>query len=152
MIIRFKYLDNTQPTRFYAQWLKEACQDMMTDIDMILPVPMYWTRYLKRTYNQAYLLAHSLAKQTGIPLAAGILIRRKSTRYQAKLTRKQRQQNVKHAFAIKPKKRNQIEGKHILLVDDVLSTGATLESCCHKLLAAGAASVDVVTLARRIKK
>jgi ComF family protein len=102
-----------------------------------------------RRYNQSLLLARILAEHTGLPLLADGLLRIRATAQQTGLTRPQREKNVKNAFAVPEKHRTAITGKSIVLIDDVMTTGATLAACSKTLLKAGAGQVNVLTLARR---
>jgi ComF family protein len=113
--------------------------------DVIVPMPLHWRKRLERGFNQSELLARFVSKRTGIPLAPG-LKRRKRTDPQAGLTRAQRRTNVAGAFEVKG--RSDIEGRHVLLIDDVLTTGATASACSAVLKRAGAKRVTVLTLAR----
>ena len=133
---------------FFQHVWKEA------EIDVATPVPLHKNRLRERGFNQAYLLIRdwprlmetSGAKRPGMRVAADILQRKKRTRTQAGLDRKQRLKNMKNAFFLADDAH--IEGKRILLVDDVYTTGATLEECAKVLLKAGAAGVDALSLAR----
>jgi ComF family protein len=113
--------------------------------DVIVPMPLHWSKRLHRGFNQAELLAKFVSRRTGVPLA-GALRRRKGTEAQAGLTRAQRRTNVAGAFEVS--KRDKIEGRHVLLIDDVLTTGATASACSAVLKRAGAKRVTVLTLAR----
>jgi len=113
--------------------------------DVIVPMPLHWRKRLQRGFNQSELLAKFIAKRTGIPLV-GALRRRKQTDSQAGLTRAQRRTNVVGAFEVS--RRERVEGRHVLLIDDVLTTGATASACAAVLKRAGAKRVSVLTLAR----
>ncbi len=112
----------------------------------VIPVPLHFLKRHARGFNQAELLGRSLAEGVGVPLVSGVLVRRRWTWAQARLGRDQRKTNVAGAFAVRNP--DVIRGKRILLVDDVCTTGATLESCAEALKQAGARSVDALTLAR----
>lgn len=114
-------------------------------IDAIVPVPIHWTRWIKRGYNQAELLAKPLARRMQIPILSP-LRRRRITKSQVSLTLSERRKNLAGAFLIRD--RSMVAGKRILLVDDVLTTGATIGYCSRLLRDAGARSVTVLTLAR----
>ena len=117
------------------------------DFDTIVPVPLHWTRLFKREFNQSELLADELAKQWGILLSRRALKRSRRTSPQSKLRGRWRTENIKDAFA---PGREEVEGKRILLVDDVMTTGMTLSACAQTLREAGAAKVVAYTLARRL--
>ena len=114
--------------------------------ERILPVPLHPTRLRERTFNQAELLARALANRVGIPCEEDLLIRCRPTRPQAELTREERSRNVRGAFDLRSGAG--LKGSRLLLVDDVLTTGATAEACAALLKKAGARSVWVVTAAR----
>lgn len=117
-------------------------------IDLIVPVPLHPRRLFSRRFNQSQLLAVALSGKVQAPVDSFILKRRKATPSQGGLGRKARFKNVAAAFAIAPTKRDYVTGKHILLVDDVLTTGATANECARVLKRAGAASVGIASFAR----
>jgi ComF family protein len=114
--------------------------------DVIVPMPLHWRKRLERGFNQSELLARVLSRRTGIPVL-NALERRKPTAPQAGLTRAQRRSNVAGAFEAS-RRRDRIDGRHVLLIDDVLTTGATASACAAVLKRAGARRVTVLTLAR----
>jgi ComF family protein len=113
-------------------------------------VPLHYSRLLLRRYNQAALLAHTLGKQIRLPVLPDTLKRIRRTPPQAGLTRKQRDDNMRGAFRVENKKRPLLKGKSVILVDDVMTTGATLEACARTLHIAGVKDVYVLTLARTV--
>ena len=115
-------------------------------VDLIVPVPLHIRRLRERGFNQALLLARELSKQTGIPCEQRSLRKIKDTPFQTALKGRERRKNLKAAFRVK--KTEEIEGKSVLLVDDVYTTGTTVNECARTLLEAGAATVGVLTLAR----
>lgn len=112
-------------------------------VDWIVPVPMHWWRKWTRGYNQAELLARELSRRTGIPMVAAMR-RRRGTPPQAGLSDKERRQNLRGAFTVTESPRN----RHVLLIDNVLTTGATASACGAALKQAGASAVQVLTVAR----
>jgi competence protein ComFC len=112
----------------------------------VVPVPLHFIKRHGRGFNQAELLGRGLADGVGLPLVSGVLVRRRWTWAQARLGREQRKANVAGAFTVRYP--DAVRGKRILLVDDVCTTGSTLESCAEALKQAGARSVDALTLAR----
>ena len=126
------------------------------DIDMVIPVPLHIKRFKKRGFNQAYLLIRNWPKIaesvnvsfSDVNICKDILVRQTLTDPQTGLNRKKRMANVKHAFSLK--RPSDVKGKRILLVDDVLTTGATADACAHTLMRGGAACVDVLTLAQTL--
>jgi ComF family protein len=116
-------------------------------VDGILALPLHPERERERGYNQSYLLAHVCAQQLGVPLLTDLLVRTRATVAQAQLSASQRQQNVAHAFATTPAAAGTLSGRTLLVIDDVCTTGATLEACAEPLFAAGAAAVWGLVLA-----
>ena len=113
--------------------------------DMILPVPLHESKLASRGYNQAACFGRGLADAMGIPMYENVLMRVKATASQTRKNREQRWENVGEVFGVRIKKR--VEGKHIILVDDVVTTGATIESCAAPLLGIPGTSVSIVSLA-----
>jgi ComF family protein len=150
MILRYKYHDHTYCTPTFSRWLAKTGAHFIPHCDAIIPVPLHYRRLLHRRYNQAALLAHGLGRLSSLPVYPRALERTRHTRPQTGLTFKKRQQNVAKAFALSPKHAPDVKGKTLLLVDDVLTTGATLNRCTDVLLKAGAKDVYVLTLARTV--
>jgi ComF family protein len=148
LILGFKHGDRTHLTETLAGWMQRASQDYWENADILIPVPLHRWRLFKRRYNQAALLAQEIGKTTGKPVSVDGLLRLKPTPTQGHRNRKERQANVKGAFAINPRAAEHIKGKAIVLIDDVLTTGATLNECSRVLLEGGAKTVQVLTLAR----
>ena len=117
----------------------------------LVPVPLHWTRLVARRFNQAAELTRHLSARTGLANEALLLKRVRRTRHQVGLTRAQRLENVTGAFRIAADRRGWVRGKRLVLVDDVLTTGATVEACAIALQRGGAAAVDVLTLARVVR-
>lgn len=148
LILRFKHGDALHLTPAFAKWMLRSGEDILTKTDYIAPVPLHWTRLLKRNYNQAALLASSIARQKSIPFLPTLLTRIRATPPQGKLGTAERFQNVRHAFGLNKKYSNLINKKVITLVDDVYTSGATLKECANILKKEGAATVYILTLAR----
>jgi ComF family protein len=148
MIMRLKHGDELYVVPSLVPFLRQAGTDILARADAVVPVPLARWRLWRRRYNQAAVLAGALATAIGIRCIPDALQRTRSTLPQGGLDRKQRQKNVKGAFAVAPRYADTLGGKTIVLVDDVLTTGATANECAGVLLAAGAARVDVLTLAR----
>ncbi len=121
--------------------------DKLPAVSLIIPVPLHHSRLRSREFNQALLLADRIADRLGLPVSFEQLVRVRATRPQTELDRKERARNVRRAFAV----RNPagLDGQRVLLVDDVLTTGATVNECARALRRAGVESVTVLTLARR---
>lgn len=147
LITTFKYSDRTSLAIFLSQLMATRGQELVSTCDMIIPVPLHWRRLLSRRYNQSYLLARRLSKQAKKRHAANLLRRIRYTAQQTGLSRTERDRNVRGAFKVS--KPDQVKDKTILLVDDVLTTGATIEACARALKKSGAAKVYVLTAARR---
>jgi len=113
--------------------------------DVIVPVPLHTARLHERGYNQAALLARELAQQTGLAVDEQTLVRKRATAPQVQLDAKHRKENMRDAFCCSG---DALSGKRVLLIDDVCTTGATLEACAVALLESGAHSVQALTLAR----
>ncbi len=147
LVHQFKYADRHDARPLFGQWLMEAGRELLADADVIVPVPMGRLRLILRRYNQAAVLANELSRRSRLPVSHLALVRAKSRQRQVGLTRAQRRENMAGAFRVPPRRQSEIAGKRVLLVDDVITTGATAEACARTLLRAGAASVDVLALA-----
>lgn len=140
-------MDKTENAKALANWLKLAGKDIFSEgADLIIPVPLHYTRMLKRKYNQSALLARHLGKLTNIKVDYTSVIRHKKTKPQVEFSGHARVQNVKGAFEVK--KPDNIKGKRIILIDDVFTTGSTLKECSKALYKAKAKSVDFLTVSR----
>lgn len=148
LVLKLKYADQTQLARIYGPWLARCGQELLQNADVIVPVPLHYWRFVGRRYNQSALLADSVKQCTGLPVIHDALHRTRPTKPQAGLTRKQRLDNVKGAFEINTRWQDEIKGKSVVLIDDVMTTYATARHCAKALLDAGATRVDVLTLAR----
>jgi len=151
LIHALKYGDRLDVARALAAWMARAGHGLLTDADALVPVPLHWTRLLARRFNQAAELTRHLSDLSGIANEPLVLKRVRRTRHQVGLTRAQRLDNVTGAFRIAEDRKGWIRGKRLVLVDDVLTTGATLEACCRVLRRAGAARIDVLTAARVVE-
>lgn len=146
LVHRFKYQGQSCLARFLGERLAGAWRRHGQGVpDAVVPVPLHWFREWLRGYNQAALLAAELARGLGAPVG-GILRRTRWTRQQARLPQEERRRNVHTVFAVR--RAAAVQGRHLLLVDDVLTTGATLGEAARALCQAGAARVDVITVAR----
>jgi ComF family protein len=148
LVLSFKYGDRLHVVPALAGWMQRAGESFLADADMIIPVPLHRWRLFLRRYNQAALLAQALSRNTGKPVEIDCLQRRRATKSQGKMNREKRKQNVKNAFCFTHRGIDKIKGKNIILIDDVLTTGATVNECSRVLLEAGAERVDVLTLMR----
>ena len=130
-----------------SNWMLEAGRDML-DADVIAPVPLHWTRMLKRRYNQAAVLGNQIAQFSGTKTIPDLLIRHKRTIQQKGMSREARFENQSSAIAVLSRHANALENKTVLLIDDVMTTGATLSACAEACFAAGAETVNVLVFAR----
>lgn len=151
LLLAFKHGDRLDSAPAFGRWLLRAGNDILGEADLIAPVPLHWTRLFRRRYNQAALLALEVGRTKGLKVVPDLLVRRRRTPSQGHLSPTQRRDNVRGAFTVRPRHLENLVGKRIVLVDDVLTTGATITACTKVLLRAGAASVDVLTLARVVQ-
>ena len=149
LILSFKHGGRTEGLASFAAQMRRAGRDILTDADFLIPVPLHPSRLIRRRYNQATLLARALSKITAAELAPDILFRTRRTDSQGGFNARARIANVRGAFSVKTAER--IKGRNLVLIDDVLTTGATLEACARSLKRAGAARVDGICLARVAK-
>lgn len=150
LVLAFKHADRTDAATALAGWMARAAGPSLEQADLIVPVPLHRWRLWQRRYNQAALLAGALARRAGRPWASMALVRARATISQGGLGHDGRAANVRGAFRVA--RPAQVDGRRILLVDDVMTTGATVAECARTLRRAGAVSVDVVTLARVAKE
>ncbi len=148
LILKLKHADRTDLSGLFARWLARGAADVLEGADAVLPVPLHRWRLLKRRYNQAAEIARPLARIAGIDYLPDALVRRRATQSQGGKSGSGRRRNIAAAFAVAPAWRKRIEGRRLVLIDDVLTTGATVEGCARALKAAGAACVDVAVIAR----
>lgn len=151
LILPFKHADRLDIAPVMAGMIAAPFQLLAATADLVVPVPLHRTRYLKRRYNQSAELARWLCRNhpNRIEFAPHLLVRAKATPSMAGLTKSQREQNVRRAFQLaNPVAKEVLAGKNILLIDDVMTTGATLNSCTQTLLEAGAHSVSALVFAR----
>jgi ComF family protein len=152
LILAFKHADRTDIAPAFGVWLARAGAELLAEAELIAPVPLHRFRLLKRGYNQAAILAQALAKATALPLIPDLLQRQRATASQQGLSGRARLENVTPAaFRVHPWQRGRVEGRAVMLIDDVLTTGATVGACARVLRRAGASRVDVLTLARVVR-
>ncbi len=148
LILKLKHADRTDLCGLFTRWIARAAADLLADVDAVAPVPLHRWRLLGRRYNQAAEIARPLARGAGVAYFPDALIRRRATASQAGMAGKGRRLNVDGAFEVASAWHQRVRGRRFLLIDDVLTTGATLEGCALALKAAGAARVDVAVIAR----
>jgi len=147
LIHRFKYKDKAYLGRKMAEIMYDRIQAEELEPQLILPVPMFGRKERKRGYNQAAVLAASLAKYAGIPYTGKLLVRTVETEPMSSLGALRRRKNISEVFSVPHDKMNRLTGKTILLVDDIYTTGSTADACTSALLEAGAARVYILTFA-----
>lgn len=148
LILGFKYGDRLHTIHTFVPWMLRAGRELIEGADLVVPVPLHTRRLRERRFNQSALLAQEIVRQAGGTYAPDILRRVRHTIPQKGLNAKDRGENVRGAFAAS----GDPEGKNILLIDDVFTSGATLNECARVMKAAGAATVSVLTIARVTKE
>ena len=151
VVLGFKHGDQIHAAPCFVPWLERAGADILTQADFLVPIPLHRWRLLKRRFNQSAIIAQHLSKRTKIPFILNALERVRATPVQGYLQPKERKKNVKNAFAVPEDIIPKIRNNHIVLIDDVFTTGATVSECAKALLKNGAGTVDVLTLARVVK-
>lgn len=144
LLHRLKYKERQGIGLFLGKHLGEALKPLGWQLDAIIPVPLHKKKQAKRGFNQSELIAEGIGEVLSIPVWTQVLERVKNTTTQTNKSRQERMDNVKDAFKMKGEK--SLMNKHILLIDDVLTTGATLESCANELLSVNSVKVSVATV------
>jgi ComF family protein len=148
LVHALKYGDRLDLAPTMGRWMARAGRELTENADALVPVPLHWRRLWARRFNQAAALAAVVAQSSGVPVLDDALKRLRATPQQVGLTRTNRATNVQGAFAVPDARRQAVAGKRLVLIDDVLTSGATAETCTRALLRAGAAQVDVLVFAR----
>lgn len=141
-----KYSDRHEARQLLGRWLVAVGSDLFPETDLIVPVPLTRWRLMRRQFNQSALLAQEVSAATEIPTHPLVLQKTRTTPPQVGLTREQRRLNVRGAFAVAASRRDQIVDRNVLLIDDVITTGATVSACARALRNAGAKRVDVLAV------
>jgi ComF family protein len=128
--------------------MASAGRELLAEADVLVPVPLHWRRLWARRFNQSAALASAVSRTSNVPVVATALKRVKATPQQVGLSRTERAHNVQGAFRVPPAARGEVAGRRLILIDDVLTSGATLDACARALLSARAAQVDVLVFAR----
>lgn len=148
LVHALKYGDRLDLAPTMGRWMAHAGRQLLAEADALVPVPLHWRRLWARRFNQSALLAENIAKATDRTVAHGALARVKATPQQVGLDKSARALNVQGAFRVPADGKAAVAGRKLVLVDDVLTSGATVGACARALLRAGAASVDVLVFAR----
>ncbi len=148
LVHQLKYHDRTDLAPAMGRWMARAGRELLDEADVLVPVPLHWRRGFSRRFNQSGALARSISRNSGIPVSRDALRRIRPTEHQVGLSRKERASNVQGAFKVAPERHGEIQGRRVILVDDVLTSGATADACARALLRAKAAQVDVLVFAR----
>jgi ComF family protein len=147
LVHALKYGDRLDIAPTLARWMANAGRELLTEADALVPVPLHWRRLWARRFNQSAALAMAISALADVPMATP-LRRARSTPQQVGLSRSERAQNVQGAFRVPPAARAEVAGRRLVLVDDVMTSGATVDACTRALLRAGATQVDVLVFAR----
>ena len=144
----FKYSDRLNLAPMMGRWMARAGHELLADADALVPVPLHWRRLWRRRFNQSAALSRVISGLCGVPVLHDALKRVRATPQQVGLSKTQRVDNVQGAFRMAPDKNAAVAGRRLVLIDDVLTSGATVDTCARVLLRAGAAHVDVLVFAR----
>ncbi len=148
LVHALKYQDRTDLAPAMGRWMARAGRELLDGADMLIPVPLHWRRAWRRRYNQSGALARVIARHSGVKVKGEVLQRVRATEQQIGLSRTQRATNVQGAFKVAPDRQSEVQGRRVVLIDDVLTSGATMDACARALLRARAAQVDVLVFAR----
>jgi ComF family protein len=146
-----KYQDRMDLAPTLGRWMARAGAEILGNADVLVPVPLHWRRGWSRRYNQSGALAKVIGRNVNVPVSAGALKRIRPTPHQVGLSKSERARNVQGAFQVPAERRAEVEGRRIVLIDDVLTSGATTDACARALLRARAANVDVLVFARVVE-
>ncbi|WP_444461106.1 ComF family protein [Rhodobacter capsulatus] len=148
LVLQLKHADRLDLVPPLAAMLARAVQPILRPKMLVAPVPLHRLRLLRRKFNQSAMLAQALAREGGMACLPDLFLRTRATAAMEGMTRAERRSNLDGAIAVNPKYRDRIRGRQLLVIDDVLTSGATLETTAAAALAAGAAGVSVAVLAR----
>jgi ComF family protein len=151
LVHSLKYGDRMDLAPALGAWMASAGRPLLAEADALVPVPLHWRRLWTRRFNQSAALAQAIARRSGVPARYDLLRRVKPTPQQVGLSRSERERNVQGAFRVPPAAKAEIAGRRLIVVDDVLTSGATIDACARVLLQAGAAQVDVLVFARVVQ-
>jgi ComF family protein len=148
LVHALKYGDRLDLAPMMGRWMEMAGRGLTAEADALVPVPLHWRRQWARRFNQSALLAEVVSKTSDVPVAYAALKRVKATPQQVGLSQSERAANVQGAFRVPEDGKAAVAGRRLILVDDVLTSGATVDACAKALRRAGAAHVDVLVFAR----
>ena len=148
LVLSLKYGDRLDLAPMMGQWMARAGRELLEGADALLPVPLHWRRLWARRFNQSAALAKAISGIAGVPVLHGALRRVRATPQQVGLSKTERADNVQGAFRVPAQEKPNVTGRRLVLIDDVLTSGATADTCARALLRAGAAHVDVLVFAR----
>ena len=151
LVLKLKHADRTDLARPSGGWLMRVARPILMPDMVIAPIPLHWRRLLKRRYNQSALLSAQVARLSGLDHCPDLLQRKRNTQTQDGKDRDGRFVNIADSIRVHPKRRGKVEGRHVLLVDDVMTSGATLAAGAEACLAEGARDISVLVLCRVAK-
>lgn len=152
LVLKLKHADRIDLARPAGEWMLRAAAPILKPDMLVVPIPLHWMRMLKRRYNQAALLSARVAKLAGYDHCPDLLQRRRSTGSQDGLTKEGRHRNMQDALTLHPRRAARVEGRHVLLIDDVMTSGATMTSAAEACIAGGAIGISVLVMARVAKE
>jgi ComF family protein len=148
LVHALKYGDRLDLAPMMGRWISRAGREVLAEADALVPVPLHWRRLWTRRFNQSAMLAAAVSAASGVPMVTDALKRVKATVQQVGLSRSERAANVQGAFRVPEQGKAAVVGRRLIVLDDVLTSGATVEGCARAVLRAGASNVDVLVFAR----
>ena len=148
LVLSFKYGERLDLAPMMGKWMARAGRELLSEADALLPVPLHWHRLWARRFNQSTTLTGAISDRSGVPILHGTLKRVRATPQQVGLSKTERADNMQDAFRVPADEKAHVAGRRLVLIDDVLTSGATVDTCARALLRAGAAHVDVLVFAR----
>jgi predicted amidophosphoribosyltransferase len=152
LVLALKHADRLDLVRPFAAWMRRAGAELLRDATLVAPVPMHRLRLLRRRYNQAAELARAIGRSAGLPVCPGLLVRHRGWGSQEGRSRAERFARMRGAIAVAAGRSGRLAGARVLLIDDVMTSGATLSAAAEACLAGGAAAVDVLVAARVVRE
>jgi ComF family protein len=152
LVHRLKYGDRVELAEPMGRWMARAGAELLGDADLLIPVPLHRLRLAHRRFNQSAFLARTIGAISAVPVRTDLLVRSKPTPPQVGLTRRLRAMNVQGAFQVATEKKIELTDRRVVLVDDVMTSGATMNAAARILLRAGAKQVDALVFARTVSE